>query len=323
MASRDGGGGCLTTVAVVASILVFVGGAVLLFLIATDSPVFRPEQTPTKEHPEEELGPKSFEDYSWEELSEISDLIAAAGSDEEGREVAALWGVGVGDTRALTLTDGRKVSATVVGLRADTLADGSGKAGITLMISPIALRPMNSSMTCEGGWEASELRSWLSAEARSLLPAELLDSAKAVLKTTNNVGGLDDATKVTQTTDVLWAFSLSEVCGPITLFVDEYGEEVWWRTYYIDYSLYDAVLSAEGAQYEYFQNRDITCNTDSEGTLSLAYDGAAVAWWYRSAYPTSGYYGEGSYFYQAMSTGYPCTIAEPASEAGVVVGVCL
>ena len=322
MSSRNRGGGCLTAIAVVASILVFAGGAVLLYLIATNSSLPLP-QASLEEQGEAELGPKSFEEYSWEELSEISKLISAAASDEEGREVASVWGVGVGDTRSVALKDGRQATATVVGIRADALADGSGKAGITLMISPISVQTMNSTGTCDGGWEGSQLRSWLTSEGSALLPDDLLDCARAVSKTTNNVGELSDSNGVTQTSDVLWAFSLSEVCGPITIFVDEYGDDIWWRTDYIDYSLYDDVLSAEGEQYEFFKNEGVTCSSDPNDTLLLSYDNAAVAWWYRSAFPSSQAYGESSYFYQAMSTGYPCTIAEPNTEAGVVVGVCL
>lgn len=320
MSSHDRGGGCLTAIAVVASILVFAGGAILLYLIATNSSLLRPQSAPLEQ---EELSPKSFAEYSWEELSEISQLISSASSDEEGREVASVWGVGIGDTRTVSLTDGRQATATVVGIRADDLADGSGAAGITLMISPIALQPMNSTVTCDGGWEGSQLRSWLAGEGSDLLPQDLLDQAKAVSKTTNNVGELDDASGVTQTSDVLWAFSLSEVCGPSTLFVDEYGDDIWWRTFYVDYSLYDDVLTAEGEQYEFFEMEGVTCKSDPKDTLMLSYDGVEVAWWYRSAFPSSEVYDTSSYFYQAMSTGYPCTIADPTTEAGVVVGLCI
>ena len=132
MSSHDRGGGCLTAIAVVASILVFAGGAILLYLIATNSSLLRPQSAPLEQ---EELSPKSFAEYSWEELSEISQLISSASSDEEGREVASVWGVGIGDTRTVSLTDGRQATATVVGIRADDLADGSGAAGITFIAS--------------------------------------------------------------------------------------------------------------------------------------------------------------------------------------------
>lgn len=323
MSSNNRGGGCLTAIAVFASLVVFVGGAVLLYLIMSDSPLLRPQQSVVEEQPEEDSRPKSFEEYSWEELSDISRLISAASSDEEGREVASLWGIGIGDMRSVSLTDGRTASATVVGIRADELADGTGKAGLTLLISPISLHKMNSEATCEGGWEGSELRAWLSDQGAALLPDELVERARAVTKTTNNVGLLGDASGVSQTVDTLWAFSLAEVCGDITLFTDEYGDEIRSKTYYLDYTAYDAVLSAEGEQYEYFEERGVTCSSDPNNALSLEYGGAGASWWYRTAFPMSGLDYESSYFYQVMSSGYPCTIANPDSEAGVVVGLCL
>ena len=118
-------------------------------------------------------------------------------------------------------------------------------------------------------------------------------------------------------------YLLAEVCGDITLFTDEYGDEIRSKTYYLDYTAYDAVLSAEGEQYEYFEERGVTCSSDPNNALSLEYGGADASWWYRTAFPMSGLDYESSYFYQVMSSGYPCTIAIPDSEAGVVVGLCL
>ena len=315
-------GGCLTALALVASFLVVVAGGILVYLVATDSPLLHASSGRGGSQPDA-IEPASFEEYSWEELGEIAELIAAEPSDELGAKTAERWGIAVGDVRTLALSDGRQVTATVVGLRADALTDGSGVAGITLMISPIARQPQNTTATCDGGWESSYLRRWLSDEAPSLLPAELLKEAKSVRKTTNNVGPLDDAASLTQTDDVLWAFSLSEVCGTVTLFGDEYGDEPWWRTGYLDYTLYDSVLSGEGEQYEYFAERGVTCSSDPDGSLALSYGGTETPWWYRSAYPASGLDDSSSYFYQVMAGGFPSTLGNPDEPAGVTVGVCL
>lgn len=59
MSSRNRGGGCLTAIAVVASILVFAGGAVLLYLIATNSSLPLP-QASLEEQQEAELDPIHF-----------------------------------------------------------------------------------------------------------------------------------------------------------------------------------------------------------------------------------------------------------------------
>lgn len=321
MGRSEGRDGCLTALVVIAVLIVVAFGGGIAYLVVSDAPVLG--ELPGGREPCVEEEPRSFADYDWDELSEVAHLISAAQSDDEGVAVAAEHGIHVGDARTVSLTDGNEATMTVVGIRADALADGSGPAGLTLMLSPVAMRPMNSEVTCEGGWEQSDLRLWLAQEGSSLLPADLLAVVRPVTKTTNNAGLLEDPAGVTQTSDSLWAFSLSEVCGEVTLFADEYGDELRSRTYYLDYTVFDQVLSAEGEQYEYFADRGVTCSSSTGDVLALGYEGRAVSWWYRSAYPVSGLDYESSYFYQAMSSGYPCTIANPNEDAGVVVGLCL
>ena len=319
--SKDGG---LTVVALVLSLAVCALGATALWLVLTGGEATAPEVTETTQtQVEGALEPRSFDEYSWEELAEVARLIAAAPTDDEGRAVAESYGVAVGDTRALPLDDGRAAALTVVGIRADRRADGTGVAGLTLMSSPISLRPVNDALTNAGGWEACSLRAWLAGEGRSLLPEGLASSLLAVSKSTNNAGVTTDAAAVTQTADELWLFSASEVCGAPGWFVAEYGEEPNPYTGYVDFSVYDALLAAEGAQYEYFALAGVSGSSDPAGVLSLSYGGTEVAWWYRTAYPYSYTGQDASYFYQVMASGYPCVTALATDEAGVVVGMCL
>lgn len=269
------------------------------------------------------LRPGEFADYDWEELAYVARLIAEAPSDEEGVNVAREWGVEVGDVRPLSLTDGRQASMTVVGIRCDERSDGTGRTGLTLMVSPIALRPMSESGSNDGGWEASSLRAWLQDDGLALLPDELAEEVVSVRKATNNVGIASDSSCVTATDDRLWLFSLTEVAGEIDLFANEYGDEVRERTYYIDYGVYDEILSAEGEQYPYFREAGVTCSSDSNGVLALEYGGAPTAWWYRSPYPVSFEGEQGTYFYQVMDTGYPSSLGSAGQGAGVTVGLCL
>ena len=318
MAERESG---VVTWAVLAlSVAVCAAGAVLLWLVMTNR---EPTGTSAPEPVEQKLEAQSFDEYSWEELAEVAALISAAPTDEEGRSVAEKYGVAVGDTRALPLEDGRAASLTVVGIRTDDRADGTGRAGLTLMASPIARRPMNEAATNAGGWEASSLRAWLAGEGLDLLPDALSEAVVAVTKRTNNVGVTSDAASVTETADRLWLFSASEVCGSPGWFVAEYGAEPNPHTGYVDFTVYDVLLSVEGAQYEYFRVAGVSGSSDPKGVLELAYGGADTAWWYRTAYPYSFTGEDASYFYQVMASGYPSTTALASEPAGVVVGMCL
>lgn len=313
-------GGALTVFAVLLSLCVFAVGALALYHVMTSTPTTG--ESPTRESA---LEPKSFSEYDWTELSKVAGMIAEAPTDEEGERLADEWGVHVGDTRPLPLADGRQASLTVVGIRCDQRSDGEGLAGITLMTSPISSQPMNDSATNAGGWEASSLREWLSVDGAALLPADLAQSAVSVLKSTNNVGVSEDVASVFQTSDRLWLFSLSEVCGPVDLFATEYGDAVRDRTYYIDYTVYDEVLSAEGSQYPYFASAGVSCSSDPSGALAMKLGGSTTGWWYRSPYPaalqTDG--GDTPYFYQVMESGYPSTVGQTDQPSGVVVGLCL
>ena len=315
------GGGCLTAVAVVLSVAVLAIGAGLLYLVVSGN-VPGAQDAPAAER-ESALEHKDFEDYSWDELAEVADLIAQAPSDEEGRAVADEWGVHVGDERPLELSDGIQARLVVVGIRHDARADGTGVAGLTLLASPIALQPMNASDTNAGGWEASALRAWLATDGRDLLPEDLSSHLVEVTKMTNNVGVTSDAASVTATADALWPFSLAEVCGPVDLFATEYGAEVRARTYYQDYTVYDTLLTQEGTQYEYFAEAGVTDLADASGVLAQRYGGAAAAWWYRSSYPYTFGAGDEYFFYQVMESGYPSTVGYASQPVGVVVGMCL
>ena len=318
MAERESG---VVTWAVLAlSVAVCAAGAVLLWLVMTNR---EPTGTSAPEPVEQRLEAQSFDEYRGAARAAVAPHTSAAPSGGAGRSVAEKYGVAVGDTRALPLEDGRAASLIVVGIRTDDRADGTGRAGLTLMASPIARRPMNEAATNAGGWEASSLRAWLAGEGLDLLPDALSEAVVAVTKRTNNVGVTSDAASVTETADRLWLFSASEVCGSPGWFVAEYGAEPNPHTGYVDFTVYDALLSAEGAQYEYFRVAGVSGSSDPKGVLELAYGGADTAWWYRTAYPYSFTGEDASYFYQVMASGYPSTTGLASDAAGVVVGMCL
>lgn len=312
------GGGRAAGLLVALSLVVVAVGATLVVLVATGRLGAAPSGAGAHQ-----LEPASFSQYTWSELAEVARLIAEPASDEEGRAVAERYGVSVGDTRTLPLDDGRQATLTVVGIRSDERADGTGVAGLTLMASPIALRPMNDEPTCAGGWEQSELRAWLATTGVDLLPDELAEAVVSVAKLTNNVGVASDASALSETADTLWLFSASEVCGNITWFVDEYGSAPNAHTGYVDFASYDALLSGEGTQYEYFSSRSVSAASDPEDVLGLSYGGEPCAWWYRTPYPYTFTGDDASFFYQVMASGYPSSVGRADEPAGVACGLCL
>lgn len=317
------GSGLLWGLALVLSAALVIVGAVLLYVVlgggdGGDGPA-EPQGQAAQSAPE----PSTFESYSWEELSQVALLVAAAESDEEGRALAEEYGVGIGSARPLLLTDGTTVEMRVVGIRHDARSDGLGRAGLTLMLTPVALGTMNDAPTSEGGWEASSLRAWLAGEGRALLPEGLLEVVVPVAKATNNVGVTGDALSVTTTSDELWCFSATEVCGAVSWFADEFGSTVSPLTGNVDFTALDALVSSEGAQYAYFAEAGVTGTSDPRGVLELAYRDASCSWWYRTPYPYSFDGSDEPYFYQVMSSGYPSSVGRADEPAGIVVGLCI
>lgn len=273
----------------------------------------------------ETLEPKDFTDYSWDELSQISTKIAAAATDDDGLAIAQEYkladaaGAPVNETREVVLDDNTLAYARIVGFRHDQRADGSGVAGMTLMVSMLSEQPMETSNTSQGGWESSSLRAWLAGDGMALLPDDLASHIVSVSKASNNVGVTSDLASVTQTADGLWAFSAVEVCGNITWFEDEFATEISYT------AGLDTVLNAEGAQYPYFSAAGVTEETGGQsGALALTYRGSSRPWWYRSAYPLN--YADtssSSYFFRASETGFPSSVGQANATAGVVAGLCI
>ena len=216
-----------------------------------------------------------MEDYTWEELSAISSEIAAASSEDEAIEIAKTYNLVNEDgtldgtqTKSVTLTDGTETSVQIVGFAHDDKSDGSGKAGITfIFMDAITTGSMNSDDGNSGGWESSDMRSWLASEGMDLLPEELQDVIVAVDKLTNNVGETEDVSSVTTTSDELWLFSHVELAGEL--------ED--WRTT-------AEIFAAEGSQYKLY----VDCNVDPESTNDILIKlGGSQSWWERTPWSPS------------------------------------
>ncbi|MGN0286379.1 MAG: DUF6273 domain-containing protein [Atopobiaceae bacterium] len=256
----------------------------------------------------------SVDAYSWDELKQISQQIAAASSDSEGLQIAEKYhlcstGGKLDGTQSkdVTLTDGTKSSAIIVGFRHDTKSDGSGKAGITFMFKDaIAQRSMNagdasSTGSNSGGWKQSQLRSWLSSDGMGLLPDDLRKGIVQVKKLTNNSdtskGGVPSATA---TDDSLWLFSFNEICGDYSGWRSARQETV-------------PVFQEEGTTYQLF-----TDTSNSNSTRVKSYQGQASFWLERSP---DAYYADR--FMDVDQTGNPSGDVYANDTSGVVPGFCI
>lgn len=242
-------------------------------------------------------------DYSWTELSQISALISAAESDEEGVKIAGYYNLcdetGAIDaeaTKPLELADGTSVPIAVAGFRHDTRSDGSGLAGISFVArGSVGSQPMNALAQTAGGWEASTLRAWVNEGLLAQLPAELADLLVAVDKTNNPVPGSGGGQTVTS--DRVWLLAYSEIVG-------ELGEGSW---------LYGSYQS-EGAQYKIFSDLGVTWG-ESFPQVALS---SGEYWWERSPSPNNS-----AWFMCVSPAGETSYGHRPATANAVIIGFCL
>ncbi|MDO4848642.1 MAG: DUF6273 domain-containing protein [Coriobacteriia bacterium] len=309
-------------VAIVAAIVVVAVVAGFAFAHAlggsqdTPDPVLKPSQDetaveePAAEEPEatepESTEPEvrsTVEEYSWDELSQIAEMISAAASDSSGLEIAKKYNLCAADgrldgTQAKTLVaDGVTVRMRIAGFRHDAKADGSGLAGITFISdTSVATREMNTGSGAD--WGATTLRSWLNGDFVATLPEELQAKLVSVAKTTNSFSSAG-AQETTQ--DKVWVASYSELVGELDSSCDRYS------TY-----------QSEGAQYQLFSDMGISWHEPGE---VLIVQGDCANWWTRSPDPVN----SGLFIAPRNSDGYPGYARNPAltGEIGVVPAFCL
>ena len=245
---------------------------------------------------------ESVNDYSWEELGQISDAISAAESDEDALAIATDYNLCNDDgtldgtqTKDIELSDGTKTAVQIVGFNHDKKADGSGTAGITFMFcDAIDYRGMNDDNTNEGGWSDSEARSYLNDDFVSTLPDELQNQLVEVEKDTNNEGLSFDADSssysdscVDRTADRVWLPSYTEMVGKIDSIE---GSK--------DGNGLASIYNDEGSQYQLFSDQEVTSSSkdasilerDAAKGLSNPDDASAGYWWLRTPNPGSTQY---------------------------------
>lgn len=130
----------------------------------------------------------------------------------------------IGDTKLIDLGTEGKVYAKIAGFGLDDLASG-GKAKVTFVTSGMLattkrMNPSNDSGTqgtgANGGWEHSEMRTYLNGTVLALLPSELQSAIKSVIKYSDYiVPGESTVTHDQETQDKLWIPSALEVLGGV------------------------------------------------------------------------------------------------------------
>lgn len=256
----------------------------------------------------------AVEAYTWDELSQISAEIGAAGDEAAAIEVAKKYNLCTPEgkldgtqVKSVTLADGTQTTVQIVGFAHDDKTSG-GKAGITFIFGDcVGEAPMNGEPTNAGGWEASQMRAYLNGDWRAQLPGELDAVIVPVDKLTNNIGVTQDVSAVTTTSDSLWLFSAAELCGEIS-------------DWYTSQPAYNTVLNAEGSEYKLFRDTGVNSVNTNE-ILVRNLQGSPRFWWGRSPIPDCS-----DYFLRMNSDGGPNSGNGGRSangSLGVVPGFCI
>lgn len=251
----------------------------------------------------------AVEAYTWDELSQISAEIGAAGDEAAAIEVAKKYNLCTPEgkldgtqVKLVTLTNSMTVPVQIVGFAHDDKTAG-GKAGITFIFGEcIGEMPMNAEMTNAGGWEASQMRAYLNGDGMALLPEDLKKVVAPVDKLTNNAGETQDVSAVTTTSDSLWLPSFAELVG-------------WLPD---DASSDAPVFNAEGSQYKLYRDTNVVWENIENPTLVKNYQNSPNLWWGRSPIPS-----HSGIFQNVGSGGYPSRYDGASSSGGVVPGFCL
>lgn len=143
----------------------------------------------------------TFATASWETIAQLS----------ESGEASSCFALG--DTKDVTLTDGTQMTFEIIGFDHDDLADGTGKAGITVL-SKYALsgkRDMYGIVNARNiNWSATDIRKSLnSGTIYGTIPDEIKAVVKTVTKKTSATGSRNK-TLVTSS-DKFWLPSCTEV----------------------------------------------------------------------------------------------------------------
>lgn len=154
-----------------------------------------------------------FANASWAEIAEVC---------EQG---TADQHFAIGDKKTISIGAAAGVAETIdveiVGFNYDTLADGTGKASMSIMSVPAlsTLRYANNSEKTyngvtsgnSGGWSNSDIRAYCNGDFLMALPSELKAVIKPVIKYSDYGYADKSSYNTVQTTDSVWLASYDEI----------------------------------------------------------------------------------------------------------------
>lgn len=264
----------------------------------------------------------SLDDYTWDQLQEISLKIKAAETRNEACEIAKRYHLLDADghipypcTKRVKLTNGLEVGAQLVGIRHDELLDETGKAGLTFMFDAGIAERDAAAQPLSAGWADCELREWLDGDGLKLLPNELRALIKGVKKVSNNVGAARSASCLSELPATLWLPAMVELCGnqPPESFTENFH-------YLAD------IYNGEGKEYQLFGERKVSPYTTNE-MLVRQWKGKDACWWERTASPDTSESEGTLYMNRVGHDGDVFTYATPADNPKkrtcVIPGFCI
>ena len=200
-----------------------------------------------------------FSENTPQQISEVSKEISAKGMTSA--EVEATYGWKLGDTKDIILTTGEVIQMQIIGFNHDDKSDGSGKAGITLLMKDCLANTyyMNDSKKNSGGYVSSVMKTSTLPTIKLTLPQEWQNIIKLVDKKSAN-GGSSNYSATLTSTEHLFLLSEIELYGRATNAQDG---------------------ANEGVVYEYW-------NRDSMYAYRIKKsNNSATNWWTRSSYSSS------------------------------------
>lgn len=233
------------------------------------------------EMPGEILG-ISFETSLYEPVLENNSWDSILDACENNR-IPDTWKID--DTKSLDLGSEGIVNMQIVAMNADEKADGTGYAPIT-WVSEYLLKTshrMNATNTTLGGWEKTEMRSYLKETVMPLIPDEVRRRIVEVKKYTRNYNDAGTLENNVASTEDVWIPSAREIFGGTS-----------YETMGV---IYDGVFTS----------------TDTRKKMKVAAT-SATSWWVRSAYSTTYFRGVGS------NGNYNNNLA--STPIGVALGFC-
>lgn len=252
------------------------------------------------EEPTNPSAKASLAEYTWDELSEISEKIAAASSSSDALYVAKQYRlVGLDGkldpaaTKTVEFLDGTTAAVRIIGFNHDTPSSGSGRAGITFMFADgIGSMAYNEDSSNYGGWPASSISYYLGVELWANLPDDLVNRIVEVNKSTVT----DSEGTVSQTGDVMWLPSYIELTGQVSAELQEAS----------------SLLQQEGSQYQLFADADVSASSNNS-VLVMHSGSQASAWWLR----TGDFTNDTSWYY--VNAAGSATSGGPANSDYVLV----